>query len=816
MFAALMSAALLAAGPASAQSQSQARDEDLHWRVPLQQKAEVIQQRVYEVNTVAGNYVPSVPIPIDGSLVTHTPLDPAGDKHTSSWTGCYLMGAGFRLQWARAHGTPQDVTAALDHGGKIVGGLYILTHVSGTPGYLARYAAPGHGPADEERGAANERNEWHQGVGRFRDYRFRGNPSHHNYDHVMRGLGHWYYALTINNPNPSPRERAQIDSTRNMIREMAEFGYKSHNMVLIDYDGTVAASIISGVGQGVPTTTSLMATMGLKIGYWITGDPWYKAKYDELVERYGYRNAKNTMTPDKWQNGHAPDFDDTEHVLGGLWLVYRLEDDPVLKDFYKFATAQIFESKKATKRSPFNYLYASVTGDVAGADLPGALESLQLYPTNTLLYPLMNSIRTDINFSANSDREGYGNIAGRRGSQGVLPINDQPCDNAYTWKADPYRLDGYLASPIVSLAISSEDSMVWLLSNGSGLYRSLDGGKTFRPHDFNQGAKVNSVTFAGNKLRIVVLGTSKGIYWSHTGGYGNNWTNVPLGCDTNSVRQVILDPTNANVVWAVANDGIYRSIDLGQEEIGKAWTKVSGAMPAAKDVTFRNVIYAVAPGANPVMYAMIDGRTYRRGLNDAGWTQSPRDIEGYHIIPTPRQMAVSPADPNTVLTVAAVSVWGYPWSALLRTTDGGRTIALVGQQAPDEDVESQGRGLEGVTLASVTYDPRDPRVVYAATMKGFYRSMDGGMTWAASNSGLRIPYVNNVLAPREMPGTIYASTPAGLHVSTDQGRTWSRPILVLGPSNVDLGGLAYLVGYWVGRGTGFVTDEQATMPPNRW
>ncbi len=788
-----------------AQRQSQASNEVQKWRLPLAEKAEVIQQNILEIHDVEGTYVPSVPLPPD-----HTVLGVNGDMHTSSWTGCYILGIAFRLGWARKDGTQRDIDASLDIGERILGGIQMLSRISGTPGLLARYVMYGHGVGPEERSFDNARNWWFQGKGEYQHFRYRSHPSHHNYHHMLRGLAHYYYFLTKDNPRPTERERAQIDLTRTLFQELMEFAYKKNNMVLIREDGSISAQqLLVGVAEGRPSTKSLMATNCLKFGYWITSDPWYKDQYDKLVGRFNYRDA-GVVPPDRWQGSstrlRTPDQDDTEHTLASLWLVSQIEEEPQLKAFYRMAIAQIFAGKRDHKRTPFNYFYAAGTGKSEDADLPGALETLRLLPSDGTILPMMNSIRSDIEIV--STRRG-------RGTTNVLPFNEQPYDNAYTWKGNPFQLDRYLSRQITSLSVSGEDPYVWLLCDEQGrLYRSLDGGETFQVHDQPAGTEVQSVTFAANKNRIAVIATDSGIYWTQGGGYGDSWHRVSGGPAHASASRLMLDVANPNVVWAVTTDGVYRSEDLGMEGVGKVWERVSRLFPASGDS-----VYGVNPGDNAIIYATSRGRIYRHEIGAEKWTLTPSDAEEYHIVPTFNRIVVSPGDPNDVFFLLSLQVWGRSLPLLLRSTDGAEKSVVTGMQTGRSYIPSDGSGLEGVDLNSITIDPIHHDIVYGASTKGFCRSDDGGRTWTLHNTGLRIPYAYTVLAPKEIPGRIFLSTPAGLHERSDNGTTWNPPILVLngrGASQTDRGGMGYLVGYWPGRYFGFISEEEVYRSPRDW
>jgi len=798
--------------PAPFGSESQGRNEEMQWRVRLAEKARIIQQRIFERNWINGTYASRAPVHYDG-----TPPDKAltGNPnlgHTASWTGSYLGGAAFQYGWAKEHGTPQDVETALNIGGGIVNGFYMLTHISGTPGFLSRGAALGHGLSYEERGGSGTRDKWWQGVGQYKDYRFKGQPSHHNYDQTTRGLGLWYYFLSKYNPNPTGRVKAQMDSVRTIYQDIINYAYKSHDLTVYDLDGTVSATLLFSQA-GRPGTTSLMVTNALTYGYWITKDPWCRTKLQQIMQENNY------LAPGAAQNVRA-DADDSEHVFPGLWLAYQVEQDPQIKRFYQDCATSLFQLHKDDRRSFFNYMYAEITGDRAGADIPGALRTLQEYPTETILYPVMNSIRTDLTFET---RNGVGWI------KETLPFYDIAMDNEYDWKGSPHHLewtDMWLARPVTSFAASAEDPMVWMFSDGRLVYQSLDGGRTFRLNDYPPIAAVRDLTFAGNKNRIAFLATNDGVYLTYQGGYTNTdnqdyqpaitWKRQQIGPAGNTAQKVIVDRTNPNVVWAVMDDGVYRSVDMGRNDIGKLWQHVSPDFP-----TDWTPSYTVATGRDAVIYALAQGKLYRAAPGDAGW--APLELGGLLSSMPIRQVAIVPDRPDTLVFLFSIVRRGQASSFVATSIDGGRTLQGMPQGMPQGTrgmrAAMQTSRLAQVDVTSVVIDPNNPRNIYAASSKGFFRSTDGGTAWTLSNDGLRIPYVYRVYAPKEMGGKLVCSTPAGLHVSTDGGQTWSREILVLngpGLDRIDRGGMGYLVAYWPGRYFGYITDEEAAQLPRAW
>ncbi len=803
-----------------AEPQGQARDEDLRWLVRLDEKADILQRATSERHLMVGTYVARVPIPPDGAPVDFSTTSDTGDMHSSSWTGCYLMSLACRLGWALQAGVADEATAALKLGGEALGGLDILSHVSGKPGLLARKIVRGHGPTPRECADANEAPEWHQGDGAFAEFRYRGHPSHHNYHHALRGLAMWHYFLTACDARGSAHTdevRRQLRQVRDVVCDMADYAYKSNDMILLTVNGRVCCHFVRDIGElpGRPHTRGLMATCGLKFSEWITGDEWYGRKYAQIADELAY-SASTDVPPDGWQGNdgrihqgraYEPDNDEVEHLIPSLWLAHQIEDDAELKAFYRMAGASLFESKKRNKRSPCNYFYAALCDDDAGADLPGALETLRLYPSATLMYPIMNSTRTDLEIAESTYDPA---------PMGVLPFNEQAWDNSYSWKGGPFNLDGYLAREIVALVVSNEDAAVWLLADDEGaLYRSFDGGVSFAVHPGPSGALVRDVAFVGGTSRVVILATDRGVFRTDGFGYRESWHRVPVGNGERAAHRVEADRDNPHVAWATMADGLYRSRDLGATLIGREWSAAFGAMPGGEDV-----LYGLRSGPDAVAYAAIRGRLFRARADDADWADLPVDLEDFRHFPTFRQIVVSPHDPDTAFALVDLTIWYRTWPLLLRTTDGGESVTVVGWTHDRPYMPpSGGAGLEWTRLQSLTFDPTDPDTLHGAGEGGAYRSADGGTTWTSASDGLRIPLAHRVFAPRQTPGRVFVTTPAGLHQSTDGGRTWSAPMLVLngpGVAREERGGLCYLVGYWAGRYFGYVTDEDAMGEPETW
>lgn len=83
------------------------------------------------------------------------------------------------------------------------------------------------------------------------------------------------------------------------------------------------------------------------------------------------------------------------------------------------------------------------------------------------------------------------------------------------------------------------------------------------------------------------------------------------------------------------------------------------------------------------------------------------------------------------------------------------------------------RGFNHPTINAITYDPRDPRVLYIAAGNGCIRSPDRGRTWRILTDWRMTELLDVALDPAA-PDNIYVALPDGIGFSPDAGRTWSH------------------------------------------
>jgi photosystem II stability/assembly factor-like uncharacterized protein len=133
------------------------------------------------------------------------------------------------------------------------------------------------------------------------------------------------------------------------------------------------------------------------------------------------------------------------------------------------------------------------------------------------------------------------------------------------------------------------------------------------------------------------------------------------------------------------------------------------------------------------------------------WTRLPTVVGRLDVHPRVNDVAVV-SDQEWVLATSR---------GLLRTADAGRTWQKTAVNVP---------GSASVVAAS----PRDPRLVLAATPVGFYRSLDGGLSWTSAGGMLDGAEPHRLLILPTDDRVAFTATSRGLFRSVDRGANWAR------------------------------------------
>jgi photosystem II stability/assembly factor-like uncharacterized protein len=326
---------------------------------------------------------------------------------------------------------------------------------------------------------------------------------------------------------------------------------------------------------------------------------------------------------------------------------------------------------------------------------------------------------------------------------------------------------------------------VFAASASGGLWKSINGGTTFKPvFDSANALSMGAVAIDPSNLKNVWAGTGEswvrnsvsigdGIYKSTDG--GENWNNVGLK-DTEHIAKILIDPRNSNTVLACAtghlwgdNDerGVYKTTDGG-----KTWRKVLGGANRSTGCAMLSSANS-APGT---IYATLwdfrrEAWTFRSGgpgsgifkSTDAGehWTEfTAANAKGLPAKPYGRiAIAVAASKPQTVYAMIESAK-----SALFRSDDGGANWTKLDA--------SQYMVWRPFYFGNLIVDPKDPEKVFKVDGP-LLLSVNGGKSFSTVSSGAHGDFHDVWIDPNNT-NTIFTGDDGGLWRSLDGGTRWEH------------------------------------------
>lgn len=299
---------------------------------------------------------------------------------------------------------------------------------------------------------------------------------------------------------------------------------------------------------------------------------------------------------------------------------------------------------------------------------------------------------------------------------------------------------------VQSIAVSAGPSPSIYIGARQGVFRSMDGGKTWkqlRQGLFNENIRAIEID-PSNRLTIYA-GTEKGIFKSEDG--GDNWTDWfegSSGLDDVDIKDLAINPKNTENIIAATAGGLYVSQDAGDtwqlklERSNARFVKVS---PNAQNIYF---------GTDKVIFKSVDGgNTWEKK-----W-------EG--TLPQSLDLLSLDTDPEFL--------YAGTRNGLYKSFNRG--LAWI-----------KDKTINSATIQNLAVAQDNHSNIYLITEKNLYHTMDGGDHWNSmkwrnqvSDSGAKLKIL--ALAPNtSQRPMLIAGTTAGIFISTDETGNWFHPKLV--------------------------------------
>jgi photosystem II stability/assembly factor-like uncharacterized protein len=262
------------------------------------------------------------------------------------------------------------------------------------------------------------------------------------------------------------------------------------------------------------------------------------------------------------------------------------------------------------------------------------------------------------------------------------------------------------------------------VSYGNGLYKSEDGGRTWRNVGLKTSEHIGRIAIDPKDANIVYV-ASQGPLWGPGGERGlfkttdggKTWKNILNISENTGVTDVVIDANDPNTLycasyqrrrhmWTLINGGpesaIYKSTDAGA-----TWNKLRAGLP---NVDLGRVGLAISPVDSNVIYATVEAADRRGGIfrsSDRGSSWERRN----EFDTTAMYYARIVADPKEVDRIYVMNVF------LMVSDDGGRTLRRLGERNKHVDNHD------------IWIDPNNTSHYLVGCDGGIYESFDRGQTW---------------------------------------------------------------------------------------
>ncbi len=315
---------------------------------------------------------------------------------------------------------------------------------------------------------------------------------------------------------------------------------------------------------------------------------------------------------------------------------------------------------------------------------------------------------------------------------------------------------------------------------GGGVWKTTNAGLNWEPlFDGEPTQAIGAVAVAPSDPNVIYVGTGEpclreditygdGMYKSVDG--GKTWTHIGLE-DTRHIASILVDPRNPNIVLVAAighafgpnaERGIFRTTDGGE-----TWTKVlykdenTGATDMVFDPKNPHIIYAALYQERRYPWTFVGGGPGSGIYKSSDEGKTWKHIEGHGLPPGVLGKIGLAVGANGERVYALLEAENDKSGLYVSDNAGGSWRFVNGDHRLIQ---------RGWYFMHILADPQNTDTIYVLDV-GFYRSTDGGHLF----STVRVPHGDNHamwIDPTDSKRMIVGND-GGATISTDWGETWS-------------------------------------------
>jgi len=260
---------------------------------------------------------------------------------------------------------------------------------------------------------------------------------------------------------------------------------------------------------------------------------------------------------------------------------------------------------------------------------------------------------------------------------------------------------------------------------GDGVYRSLDGGKSWKNMGLENSEHIGMIKVHPANSNVVYVaaygplwsaGGDRGLYKTTDG--GENWELILEIDEHTGINEIHLDPQNPDVMYATAHQrrrhvytyisggpgsAIYKTTDGGEN-----WRKLTSGLPG---VNMGRIGMAVSPVNSDVLYAIIEAEDGKGGFfrsTDRGESWNKQN----DYVTSGNYYQELYCDPNDIHKVFFMDTWAHV------SYDGGKTIKKLGEENKHVDNHC------------MWINPENTNHYLMGCDGGLYQTFDNAKTWA--------------------------------------------------------------------------------------